>query len=549
MVPEPELPAQLTGVGATALGVARLRVTENARSDRLVADPQVTAGLVPPVAISGAGPVGLAVALGLARAGVRSVVFEKKTQLDPHSRATLILPRTLEIFRQWGVLDQLLASGNRVPHVRLREPGNDHQILHVNFTKLADQTAAMFALAIPQDRTERILLDAVAATGLVEVRFDTELLGVEHDTDGVRLRIRTGDTETTKTASYLVGADGAHSKVRGQLGIELAGKTYPTQALLADVRIAAALDRTDEWPTVLNHRGIIVGIRFGDRVWRIIEQAVDEHLSGTALEAHIVDIAQELFGAGPVEVIWHSVYRKHERCAGRFRYGRITLAGDAGHLNSPAGGQGMNSGIQDAHNLVWKLAAAVAAPGADADALLESYSEERTSLIRRRVQPVTDLAERFQTARPHRRVALVRTLGALFGFNRSAGAMTRRFAMLDVPYEHSRLLHGRGKGLGQRVPDVLAEDGERIYTKMVAGAVLWAGDPTRPWALAADLGLPLINGDVAALTRFFDRDHYVALIRPDHIVGAIADPTEPDPGLFAAALGRQPTRASTLTRQ
>jgi 2-polyprenyl-6-methoxyphenol hydroxylase-like FAD-dependent oxidoreductase len=195
-----------------------------------------------------------------------------------------------------------------------------------------------------QDRTKRILLDAVEATGLVDVRFATELLGFEHDTTGVHLRIRTGDTETT---SYLVGADGAHSRVRDQLGVELAGKTYPTQALLADVRIDPDLDRTDQRPTILNHRGIVVGIRFGDRAWRIIEQAVDERLSDAAMHDHIVSLAQELFGPGPVEVLWRSIYHKHERCAHRFRHGRITLAGDAGHLNSPAGGQGINAGIQE----------------------------------------------------------------------------------------------------------------------------------------------------------------------------------------------------------
>ncbi len=210
--------------------------------------------------------------------------------------------------------------------------------VHINFTKLADQTAAMFALAIPQDRTERILLDAIGATGLVDVCFATELLSFEQDTTGVHLRTRTADTETT----------------------------------LADVRIDPELDRTDEWPTILDHRGIVVGIRFGDQVWRIIEQAVDERLSGPALDDHIVTLAQELFGPGSVEVLWRSAYHKHERCAHRFRHGRITLAGDAGHLNSPAGGQGMNSGIQDAHNLAWKLPAVVTIPDADVDALLES---------------------------------------------------------------------------------------------------------------------------------------------------------------------------------
>jgi 2-polyprenyl-6-methoxyphenol hydroxylase-like FAD-dependent oxidoreductase len=505
-----------------------------------------------PVAIAGAGPVGLSTALGLARAGIRSVVLESKTELDPHSRATLILPRTLEIFRQWAVLDQLLASGNRVPHVRLREPEDDHQILHVNFTKLADQTACMFTLAIPQDRTERILLDAVQATGLVDVRFDTELVGFAQDSTGVRLCTQTGGTETIMTASYLVGADGAHSRVRGQLGVELAGKTYPTQAMLADVRIHPSLDRTDEWPTILDHRGIIVGIRFGDGVWRIIEQAVDERLSGLVLDDHIITLAQELFGTGPVEVLWRSIYHKHERCAdGGFHYDRITLAGDAGHLNSPAGGQGMNSGVQDAHNLAWKLAAAVTHPAADATALLESYSQERTSLIGRRVQPATDLAERFQTARPHRRVALVHALDALFGFghSQSAGILTHGLSMLDVVYEHSALLHGRSKALGHRVPDVLADDGERIYPKIPAGGVLVAGPRAAAQVTADELGLPLVNADVAALTSFFHQDQFVALIRPDHIVGAVADPTDSCAEFFAAALGQQPAPEASSRRR
>jgi 2-polyprenyl-6-methoxyphenol hydroxylase-like FAD-dependent oxidoreductase len=462
------------------------------------------------------------------------VIFEKKTQLDPHSRATLILPRTLEIFQQWGVLQPLLASGNRVPHVRLREPANYHQILHINFTKLVDQTAAPFTLAIPQDQTERILLRAVEATELVDVRWGAELMGFEQDDLGLRLRTSTGDTET---ASYLVGADGAHSRVRDQLGLQLDGKTYPTQALLADVRIGPGLDRTDEWPTILSHRGIVVGIRFGNRIWRIIEQAVDESLSGPALHDHIVNLAQELFGPGSVEVIWYSVYHKHERSAARFRHGRVTLAGDAGHLNSPAGGQGMNAGIQDAHNLAWKLATAVTHPGADADALLESYSEERTSLIGRTVQPVTDIAERFQTARPYRRIAVVRALDGLFGFGQSAGALTRKFSMLDVAYRQSRLLHGNSKALGHRVPDVLDVGGERIYPKMAAGAILYAGDPTEPNELASELSLPAVCGDLAALTRFFRRDYYVALIRPDQIVGAVASPEKAECARFAAALG------------
>lgn len=492
------------------------------------------------VVIAGGGPVGLSLALGLARAGVRSTILEKKDRPDPHSRATLVLPRTLEIFRQWGVLDRFVAAGNVVPHVRLREPSSKHHILHVNFTKLTDISATAYALALPQDRTEELLLDAVRMSGLVDVRFSTELVGFTQHDDGIRFRTRDGrGTESTGTARYLVGADGAHSIVRRELGIELEGKTYPTHARLVDVRVPPELDRTDEWPTILSRRGIVVGIRFGNRVWRIIEQVVDPELTGSALDAHVVEMASELFGGAPEEILWESSYRKHERCATRFRVGDVLLAGDAAHLNSPAGGQGMNSGVHDVHNLAWKLARCIVDPTVDRDALLDSYAEERRSLVKRRILPATDVAERFQAARPHRRITIVRALDALFDFAHSTGAITNRFAMLDVPYLESPILRRSDARIGQRLPDVVDSYGNRFFDRFDGGALLWAGGADEaPETLGRQLDVPVVDGDVAALTRFFDRDRYVALIRPDHIVAAVADPAEEGAESFHRALGR-----------
>ncbi|MEV3963342.1 FAD-dependent monooxygenase [Nocardia sp. NPDC050193] len=493
-----------------------------------------------PVVIAGAGPVGLALALGLARAGVHSTVIEKKAWLDPHSRATLILARTLEIFHQWGVLDRFVAAGNVVPHVRLREPATKHQILHVNFTKLNDISAAAYALALPQDQTERILLDAVRSTGLVDVRFSSELVGfTQLDEGGVEFRVRDGrGAESSGTAKYLVGADGAHSTVREQLGITLEGKTYPTHARLVDVRVSSEHDHTDEWPTILGRRGIVVGIRFGNQVWRIIEQVVDPELAGSALESHVVEMASELFGGPPEEILWESTYRKHERCATQFRIGDVLLAGDAAHLNSPAGGQGMNSGVQDAHNLAWKLARCTFDTAVDRDALLGSYAEERRSLVRRRILPTTDAAERFQAARPHRRITIVRALDTLFDFAHASGAMTNRFAMLDVPYLESPILRRSDARIGQRLPDAVDSYGNRFFDQFDDGALLWAGgDHEAPATLGEQLDVPVINGDVAELTRFFDRDRYVALVRPDHIVAAIKDPGDDNDAPFHRALG------------
>lgn len=191
------------------------------------------------VLIVGAGPVGLTLALALAKRGVHSFVLEKKLDLDPHSRAVLLFPRTLEILRGVGVLDAMIAQGEVNRHVTLRRADTRRTLLDFDFNGLDAVTACNFALAIPQHRTERALLDAVAATDLISLRFGCELVRFEggtHATDPIRATFRDPDgAEGTLEGRFLVGADGAHSQVRQQLGWQLEGKTYPTRAFLADV--------------------------------------------------------------------------------------------------------------------------------------------------------------------------------------------------------------------------------------------------------------------------------------------------------------------------
>ncbi len=133
--------------------------------------------------------------------------------------------------------------------------------------------------------------------------------------------------------------------------------------------------------------GLVVGIRFGDGVFRIVADSVDPSVDEQTIDDHVNRLARRLFGLPVVETIWQRLYSKHQRCAPRFRVGRALLAGDAAHLNSPAGGQGMNSGIQDAHDLAWKLARAVKDPEANIDALLDLYAEERWEYVISVVQP------------------------------------------------------------------------------------------------------------------------------------------------------------------
>ncbi|MGI8772381.1 MAG: FAD-dependent monooxygenase [Acidobacteriaceae bacterium] len=493
------------------------------------------------VLIVGAGPTGLSLALGLARSGVGSIVLERKPQLDAHSRATLILPRTLEIFSQWGVLDRFLTEGNRVPHIRLRLAPEGKQIVHFDFTYLTNDTPTPFALALPQNKTERLLLEAVTATGMVDVRFETEVLGFEEDSSGIRLRVRSPEGERDIRGGFLVGADGAHSIVRETLGLELEGKTYPTRALLADVRVRPDKDQTEFWPALLDE-GLVVGIRFGAGIFRVVADAVDESVDEQTIDAHVDQLVQRLFGAPATETIWRATYHKHERCAPRFRVGRVLLAGDAAHLNSPAGGQGMNSSIQDAHNLAWKLALAATEDEADIDALLDSYAEERRGYVKHQVQPTTNLMERFESAPTFLRERLVWWGDKLFDVGGSAHAITRRVSMLDVTYDRSALLKPDKSPIGSRVPDVIGGNGLRSLGDQWSAVVLHAGCEAAARELASALKIPMLEGDVAELVKFFGRDCFVTLIRPDRIVGWLGDAGTVDIEACAAALGiRRPS--------
>ncbi len=444
------------------------------------------------VLIAGAGPTGLSLALGLARSGVKSTVLEQKGQLDSHSRATVILPRTLEIFEQWSVLDRFVEAGNRVAHMRLRRAPKGDQVVHFDFTDLTNDTATPFAIALPQDRTERLLLDAVTATGLVDVRFDTKVLRFEQDARGIKLCAQSREGEYELGGDFLVGADGAHSVVRETLGLELEGKNYPTRALLADLRVPPEVDQTEFWPALLDE-GLVVGIRFGDGVFRIVADAVDMSVDDQNIDEHVDRLARRLFGVPAIETIWQRIYRKHQRCSRSFRVGRALLAGDAAHLNSPAGGQGMNSGIQDAHNLAWKLARAVTDPEANVDALLDSYAEERLGYVDRVVQPTTDMMERFESAPTFLRIALMWFGDKLLGVGDSAPAVTRRVSMLDVAYGRSALLESETP-VGSRIPDVIGGNGCRLLGDQWSAVVLHAGAKTRLAASRARSSFRLSTG-------------------------------------------------------
>jgi len=441
------------------------------------------------VVIAGAGPVGLSMALGLARQGVRSIVLERETGLRPFSRALGVLSRTMEIFRAWGVLDTFLREGTLRTDLRFYTPGRVAPVAEVALGIMARHTAAPGVLIMSQSRTEAILLHAVEECGLAEVRFGHELAGFEQDPSGVTVHVTSADGEPYELpCGHLVGCDGAHSRVREVLGWHLEGSTYPSRVALADVRLRDERDLLP-WPRLAAHGTAgSAAIRYEPECWRIISPVPPDQNDEEAIaEAAVAGQVERIFGAGPAETLWASVFRIHCRTSPHFRRGRVLLAGDAAHINSPAGGQGMNSGIQDAHNLAWKLARALRG---GSEGLLASYEQERRGAVVSQVDRVTDfLTRNVLFAPPWRRTLFFRVALALLGIPPVLDRVTQTMGMLDTRYAGSVLLTGTGPLVGRRAPDgdLTAPDGStlRLLDLAAADAALLLFDygPSPAWNL------------------------------------------------------------------
>jgi 2-polyprenyl-6-methoxyphenol hydroxylase-like FAD-dependent oxidoreductase len=523
-----------------------------------------------PIVIAGAGPVGLSLALGLSRHGVSSLVLETKEELSPHSRAPALHARTLEIFRAWGVLDRLMGAGTFLTEADLWLVGHPKPVAHLDLRSLAAHSATPGLLILPQNRTEAILLDEVRAQGMAEVRFGHTLTGFQQDGDGVTITVSPqGGSPYVLKAELLVGCDGAHSTVRERLGWQLEGKTYPTRLMIADVRLPDERNALP-WPRAhVTSTRFCFAIRIEPELWRIIStlppgESEEESVSPGAIATRV----SSLFGAGPFERVWASHFHIHCRTSPHFRLGRVLLAGDAAHLNSPVGGQGMNSGIQDAHNLAWKLARALA--DGDEEALLDSYEQERRPAILMGVDRFTDLLTRaVLLAGPRTRAAIARLARSALRTPALMARLAPKIGMLDVRYGPSSLISGDAPLLGARAPDgeLIDATGQmrRLHDLVARDAALLLFDDGRlpRWdrESVARLLAPLAGLKVFRLLRttvtpegedlrdargdlwekWRAAGGMAALVRPDGHLGWRADRPDPDQlsrGI-AAALGAE----------
>jgi 2-polyprenyl-6-methoxyphenol hydroxylase-like FAD-dependent oxidoreductase len=348
------------------------------------------------VLIIGAGPTGLVLALWLTKLGAKVRIVDKTAEPGTTSRALAVQARTLELYQQLDLTEAVVAKGHHVPAVNLWVKGE--RAARLGFESVGfGLTPYPFLHIFPQDQHERLLIERLHALG-VAVERQTELVGFTDEKDRIAARLRGPDgREVDCAAAYIAGCDGARSIVRETVGTGFPGGTYRQIFYVADVEASGPalngelhvdLDEADFlaiFPLAGQGRARLIGTVRDERADRADTMTFSD-VSDRAISHLKVEVKQ---------VNWFSTYHVHHRVTEHFRKGRAFLLGDAAHIHSPAGGQGMNTGIGDAINLAWKLAAVVA--GRAPDGLLDSYEAERIGFARRLVA-TTDRVFSFATA-------------------------------------------------------------------------------------------------------------------------------------------------------
>lgn len=477
------------------------------------------------VLVVGAGPTGLMLACEALRHGLSVRVVDRAPAPSPLSRAIVLQARTLEILETHGLTPALVEAGNPLRQVHFTAGGRQ---VSVSFDHLPTRYA--YLLCLPQSATERILHDRLVALG-GRVDRGVGLHALRADVDGVTAVLDDGE----QRCAWLVGCDGAHSEVRKQLGLTFSGHAYEERLALGDVRWDAPVP-TDALSSFLGD-GFLAAFPLPDGRVRLIATVDDDRDDELSLrELAAICEARTPWGGRLSDPGWLARFRIHARQVDRYRVGRVLLAGDAAHIHSPAGGQGMNLGIQDAHNLAWKLA--MMQRGAP-EALLDSYHAERHPLAARTLR-ATDLATRLGTVR-HPWLRALRDLAgsAVGGLSPVVDAITRSVAELDTGVEHSPIVVDDAPGgphAGHRPPDLPVST--RHVLMQIAGPSTDADGRLR---LRACVGVARDGwGDRVQLAPTTAREGFDAdgifLVRPDGYVGVRLAPA--DPGRLAAALAR-----------
>jgi 2-polyprenyl-6-methoxyphenol hydroxylase-like FAD-dependent oxidoreductase len=545
------------------------------------------------VLVVGAGPVGLMMSSELARRGVSCRLIDQLPEAQPWSKALGIHSRTLEILSAIGIIDQFLAIGRKMHGTNVYS--GSERLMHASLDEL--DAPFPFALSLPQCETERLLTEHASRLG-VSIERSTKLQSLSQQDGEVRFELtRDGATERGR-ADYVIGCDGCHSTVRKSLGIAFEGDPLDEEFMLCDVTLDWDMLQ-DEVHTFFAPQGIFACLPLPpDHRWRVV---VDAPGAIPQDEAHDVNKMLPRFQAWFEErakktarlrdPTWCSSFHIQSRIAQRYRDRRVFIAGDAAHIHSPLGGQGMNTGLQDAYNLAWKMALVL--KGDSDESILESYAVERRPIARAVVlgtelttkmvtlrhpvsQAIRNKLMRFVTSLEVVQERGARTASGIANNYRGSPivgehrmpvlkANVRADRSTELPSVSDWLEFGAAPRAGDRAPDVLLGDGESRFHTLLLGTehvlVLFDGAAATPEgyeafrAIAAEVerryrGLVrtlvitplaerpkqldfanqvLLDKDGAVHRRYGATSECLYLIRPDGYVGFRAQPAARDP--------------------
>jgi 2-polyprenyl-6-methoxyphenol hydroxylase-like FAD-dependent oxidoreductase len=503
------------------------------------------------VLIVGAGPTGLTAALELSRLGIPVRIIDKQVAPPTTSRAVGVQARTLELLEQRGLSEEMVRLGN--PGLAGSVYGGGKRVFRLDFTRI--DSRYHYLLFISQAETERILRTAIEKQGIV-IEHGVELVGLaqdvlSHDPNPVKVVLRHADGRLEQAqAPWLISAEGAHSTVRATLDLPFEGKTRDEQYALGDLHLDGELAETD-FHIFSSEHGFMVLFPMGKRRFRLIaSNPIGKPSKDTAPALEELQAIYDQRSHIPArfrDMSWSSWFRINSRMVPRLKVGRLLLGGDAAHIHSPAGAQGMNTGIQDMINLAWKLALVLKRQAPPA--LLDTYEQERLPVMRDVLTKTERLTDVIGSENPIVR-SLFNHLGPWIG---GAGVVqensTARMSQIAIGYRDSPLsanhAHGGGAHAGDRVPDMPARchspDGDgwqeralfglldpsrftllvvRFAESAAAPADLY--DAMRPWRHLIGVVELAPAPDDAAGTRFqsvFGRSGGVFLVRPDGYVG------------------------------
>src|SRR5277367_4884994 len=407
------------------------------------------------VLVVGAGPVGLVAGCELARRGIRVRVIDTLAQPTEQSRAIAVHARSLDMFDRMGIVDELVSTGIKATAMQMY--AGHRKLFRVPFGDV--DSAFPFTLTTAQTETERVLGDHLHSLG-VTVERGVELVALSQDDHGVHLTLRHEDGSTERGGtSWVIGADGGHSTLRRLVGTKLAGSFVGERFLLGDVDAEHRLD-LDSMHTFFSPDGPVVVLPMQDGRMRFLAEVRDVpgtpmNLNPSQEELQAV-IDKRIGGIRLLRSHWLTSFEIHHARVPAYRWGRVFLAGDAAHIHSPAGGQGMNTGMQDAFNLAWKLAAVLR--GDAGDTLLDSYEAERLP-VAQSVISFTNLLTKVGTlsGMPRRiRDAVVQMLSHVPAVRRALADLSEE---VNIAYRNSPIAVGRRPrsakvAAGEHVPHV-----------------------------------------------------------------------------------------------